>query len=381
MIKKILPFLIITIFSYFIFSDKSFKKDELIIASSMPLSGIMQPWGEALNSTIKSYFEYANENILDDKKLQFKVLDDKYEPNLTFENIENLYSKNDIFLFYALVGTPTVKRVIPLFQDNNIPLFASFSGASFLRDRNFENIINFRASYKDEIENLIDYILNSKKLKNISIFYQNDNFGEEGYTALKEELKKRDLILNSSGTYKRNTLSISHAFNKIKASNPEVIFLIGSYKANTLFIEKALKDESLKNTIFCTISFADANSMVKELKKSNSSLENIIFSQVVPNYLDKNSKTVNEYLDLMEKNNLQDNIGFLSFEAFLSSKILVEAIKNIDGKISRNNFFKSIEKIDNNIFDNLDLNYKNGQLQNKTYLFEYKNNNFFEITR
>lgn len=381
MIKKILPFVIFSIVFYILFSEKSFKKDELIIASSMPQSGIMQPWGEALNSTITSYFEYANQNILDDKKLYFKVLDDKYEPDLTFENIENLYKENNVFLFYALVGTPTVKRVIPLFQDRKIPLYASFSGASFLREGEFENIINFRASYKDEIENLIDYILNSKNLNNISIFYQNDNFGEEGYIALKQELTKKSLKLNSSGTYKRNTLSINHAFNKIKASKPEVVFLIGAYRANALFIERAKKDENLKDTIFCTISFADANSMVKELKKSNTDLNNIIFSQVVPNYLDETSKTVNEYLALMKNNSLESNIGFLSFEAFLSSKILVEAIKNIDGKITISSFFKSINNIDSNLFDNLQIDYKNNQLQNRTYLFEYKNDNFLEIIR
>ena len=40
--------------------------------------------------------------------------------------------------------------------------FSPFSGAQFLRDKNLKNIINFRPSYKQELENLLNYIVDEK---------------------------------------------------------------------------------------------------------------------------------------------------------------------------------------------------------------------------
>ena len=47
--------------------------------------------------------------MIKDKKIVLKVLDDKYEPDLTYENINKL-SKDDILAFYGIVGTPTNKE-------------------------------------------------------------------------------------------------------------------------------------------------------------------------------------------------------------------------------------------------------------------------------
>ncbi len=38
--------------------------------------------------------------------------------------------------------------------------------------------------------------------------------------------------------YKRNTLSIRHAFSEIKDNKPEAIIMVGAYKSNALFIKK-----------------------------------------------------------------------------------------------------------------------------------------------
>ena len=68
--------------------------------------------------------------MIKDKKIVLKVLDDKYEPDLTYENINKL-SKDDILAFYGIVGTPTNKRVLPILEDSGMVYFSPFSGAQF----------------------------------------------------------------------------------------------------------------------------------------------------------------------------------------------------------------------------------------------------------
>ena len=383
MIKKVLFVTLIIILIFMISIEKTKQQDEILIASSMPQSSGLKAWGDAVFIATNSYFNYANDNnLIKDKKIVLKVLDDKYEPDLTYENITKL-SKDDILAFYGIVGTPTNKRVLPILEDSGMVYFSPFSGAQFLRDKNLKNIINFRPSYKQELENLLNYIVDEKKLDKIAIFYQNDEYGEEGYISTLEILKNKNIELISTGTYKRNTLSINHAFNEIKNSKPEVIVMIGAYKANSLFIKKAKNDEVLNNVIFCNISFGDANSIVKELEDSNTNTKNLIFSQIVPNYNDKSLKIVQEYQEIMKKYSNESSLGFISFEAFLASKVLVNQISKIEklGELNRKNLLNALKNPPKNILYELELDFKNNQLLNKTYLFEYENGNFKELIR
>lgn len=380
MLKRLPIIIFIFIVFYVYFKDEVFKEKTLIVGASLPNTGIIKSWGESVVVGVNAYFNYANENnLIKNKKIEFLVYDDKYEPELTYENTRKLIYEDKIFALFGYVGTPTIKKVLPILYDENIPFFSAFTGASFLRNNTNENFINFRSSYNQEIESLMNYIIKEKKLNKMAVFYQNDDYGEEGYISLINSLKSKNLKLVAEGSYKRNTLSINHAFNEIKDAKPEVIFMIGAYKTNSLFIKKAKENENLKDVIFCNISFGDANSMVKELEKFHTSSENIIFSQVVPSYLDTKIEAVKEYQNLMQKYFPNESLGFLSFEAFLSSKILVNAISRITGEITREKLLLTLKTTPHDLLNGIPLEYKNSQLLNVTYLFEYKNNEFIEI--
>ena len=121
--------------------------------------------------------------------------------------------------------------------------------------------------------------------------------------------------------------------------------MIGAYKANSLFIKKAKNDEILKNVIFCNISFGDANSIVKELEITNTDTKNLIFSQIVPNYNDKSLKIVQEYQEIMQKYSKDSPLGFISFEAFLASKVLVNQISKIQFSIQSLILIEQLKKL------------------------------------
>lgn len=362
---------------YLNIKDKFYNDKVLLFGSSLPQSGIMKAWASSIYAGANSYFFYANEKkLLNEHEIKLISYDDKYEPELTKENINKLIFEDKVFSLFAFVGTPTIKNVLNIIEEENIPFIAPFSGAEFLRDKYKKNIINFRSSYKEEVENIVSYLYEQKKIKKIAIFYQNDNYGEEAYVSLLESLKKRNLYINSEGTYKRNTLSIRHAFYEIKEGRPQAIILVGAYKANALFIKKAKNDPVFKNTIFCNISFGDANEIIKELK---SQTKNLIFSSVVPFYESKDIKVVLEYQKLMKKYFPEQDLGFVSLESFLAAKSIVEALKQIKGNVTRNKFIDSFEDLNNNFLPGIQTNYKNSQIQDNTYLFTYENNTFKKI--
>ena len=382
MIKRIpiLIFIFALIFIYF--KDKTFTSKTIIIGSSIPKSGTIKTWGDAVTAGANSYFNYVNEeNILNGKKINFLTLDDKYEPELTTDNINTLTFKDNVFALFGFVGTPTVKSILPILHDKDIPFFGAFTGASFLRNGKNENLINFRSSYEEEIEAIVSHLHEDKGLTSIAVFYQNDDYGEEGYVSILKSLEKRDLLLVAQGSYKRNTLSINHAFNEIKDAHPEAIIMIGAYKANSLFIKKAKENEFLKDTIFSTISFGDATEMIRELKEQKTNTSNLLFSQVVPDYTNSEIPVILEYQTLMKKYYPKEKLGFISLEAFLSAKVLVNALGRIDTNLTRQNFLTALKNTPNNILDGIYLKFYKTQLLNKIYLFHYENSKFIEVKR
>ncbi len=377
MFKKLMILIIGMSLIYLYFKDEIYTNRTITFGSSLPQSGIMQAWGKAVYAGANSYFSYANEQkLLKDRKIKLISYDDKYEPELTLENLNTLVNDDKVFALFGFVGTPTVKNILPIIDESQIPFISAFTGASFLRAKERKNIINFRSSYQEEINTVVTYLYKTKRVYNFAIFYQNDDYGEEGYVSLLKSLKRKKLNLVGEGTYKRNTLAIRHALLEIKESKPQAVIMVGAYKANALFIKKAKKFKEFKNTIFCNISFGDANEMIKEL---NFKTKNVLFSQVVPSYTNNNLVVVREYAKLMKKYYPKQALGFISLESFLSAKSLVNALKNIKGAITRSSFLNKLKTLDKNQLGNLETQYKNTQLLNKTYIFEYKENKFKEV--
>ena len=378
MAKYIIAFFIGITTLFLIFKKSIHSNDTIILGASIPKTGMMKEWGRSVEVGSNAYFKYINEKKLlpKSRKIKLITLDDKYEPELTYENTQVLLKNKNLFALYGYVGTPTVKNILPLLENRNLPFIAPFTGASFLRDISKENFVNFRSSYKEEVEKIVNYLYYKKEIRKFAVFYQNDNYGEEGYISLIHALDNKKLKLQGEGTYKRNTLSIRHAFTEIKNSEPEAVLMVGSYNANALFIKRAKKDPKLKDAIFCNISFSDANEMIKEL---NYNTKNLLFSQVVPSYDDSKMDVIKEYKYLMGKYYPKEPLGFISLESFLAAKSLIKALSNVKGLLTSSKFIKEIKSLPNDTLKGMYINYKNTQLLNKVSLFKYENSKFIEI--
>jgi len=329
-------------------------KNQYIIASSLPINGIMGNVGKS----IKEGAEIAKNKIFC-REIKYLFLDDRYEPSLTLENIKNIYERKHPFLLYGIVGTPTVKKILPFMNEHSLYLYAPFSGAEFLRKQ--DNIINFRVSYKDEIKHIVNYLL-KRKIKKISVFYQDDAYGYEIYSHTYEILKKHHLKISSIGDYKRNTYFIDYAIKQILKTKPQAIIIGGTASVSAMFIKKVREID--KNVIFCLISFVDAEKLIKQL----SDYKNIIFSEVVPFY--KDIKIGKNYLHKAKRPT------FFGFEAYITNYILLKAFKKLSFPYTPSHL---IEIIKHSSIKGLDLKYYNNQLMHKSYLYIYENNTFKEI--
>ena len=364
----VLSLFLVSLIIIYIMNQDKINQNKIKFGSSLPLSGINKELGLSVKDGALAYFKYANKNnLLGKKRVEFISYDDQYEPELTIENLKKLLNKNKVFALFGFVGTPTIKAIMPILNDSNIPFVAPFSGATFLRKPQRSNFVNFRSSYADEIEQLISYLVDHKHLKKIAIFYQNDDYGDDGYIATILSLKKRNLNLWAEGTYRRNTLSVTQALYDIKASKPEAIIMVGAYKPVALFIKRYRKMGKSK-TIFCNISFVNADELVKELQYKT---KNMIFSQTVPSYNDIKIPIVKQYRDIFKEYYPNSRYGFVSLESYIAAKVNIEALREIKGYITREKFLEKLRI--------LAKKYRSKKIFGRVFLFKYKSNKFIKL--
>jgi len=349
-------------------------KKTILLGTSLPLSGINSHLGKDIVVGANTYFSHTNaRGGIQGKKIELIQYDDKYEPENTLSNTYTLMKKDDVFALFGFVGTPTVKRILPIIKQSNIPFIAPYTGATFLRDEDTDNIVNFRSSYAEEVDALVKYLTSTQNITRFAIFYQNDDYGEEGYIALSQTLEKHHLHLVGEGTYKRNTLSIRHAIHEIASAKPEAIILVGAYKPTARFISKMRENGSAAHVIFAPISFVNADALINELHGNG---KNIFFSQTIPSYDDIYSKEAVEYHTLLSFYYPEERPSLVSYESFLAAKATVIALKSIIGPLTRTSFLAAIKSLPINTLDNIPLKYRNAQLLNQVYLSTYHDGKF-----
>ncbi len=351
---------------------------EILLGQSCALSGPVQKLGHEFKNGANSYFEYINSlGGIHERKIKLISRDDKYEPSYAVKITEELIVKSKVFAMFGEVGTPTSKTDIRITQKYKTPFLTPFTGAELLRDNQDGYIINFRSSYFQETEALVEYLTTQKKLTKISVFYQNDSYGKAGYNGVIQALKRRDIKLLSEGRYRRNTLSYTNALNVIAKSKPEAIILIGAYKPSAHFIKNA-KKSGLEDTIFCNISFVGSEALVKTLDYDT---KNILISQVVPLPWDSSNKSVLEYQEIYKNKFPDKEYSFISLEGFLSAKLIVEAMKIAGKNINRDNFISAFNKLDSSNLQDLDISFsdKDNQALDSVYITKYENGKFIQL--
>lgn len=362
----------------YFYLTKEENKGPITLGSSLPLSGINKELGTEVIEGANAYFSHVNaRGGINGRLINLIFYDDKYEPQNTLVNIERLLNVDKAFALFGFVGTPTTQKILPIVYETEIPFIAPYTGASFLRNPKISNIINFRASYKQEIESIIEQLYTVEKIRKFSIFYQNDDYGEEGYIATIEALAKRNLKLTSEGTYKRNTLSISQGLNEIQSTLPEAIIIVGAYKPSARFIKEA-RACCFNDVIFAPISFVNSDALINELEGDG---KNILFSQTVPSYHDNSLQAVNEYLQLLKFYYPKRMPTYTSFESFLAAKVVVNALENIEGQVTSKKFLTNLKHLPTNILGDIPIQFEHTQLLNKTYLSIYVNGKFQPVTR
>jgi branched-chain amino acid transport system substrate-binding protein len=347
-------------------ADPGVFDERIVFGQSAPLKGPAAALGLGMRDGILAAFNEANAaGGVHGRKLDLISYNDGYEPELAIANTKRLIDEDQVFALIGEVGTPTSKAVQPMTTKQGVPFIGPFTGAAFLRNPSLTNVVNIRASYRQETEAWITHLTADLGLSRIAILYQDDSFGRAGLAGVEEALKKRGLGLVAEGTYMRGTTAVKRALLAIRKGDPQAVVMVGAYEPCAEFIKLA---HMLKlNAVFVNISFVGSSPLAQELGRDGAG---VVVTQVVPLPDDVNIPLVARYQKALKAVDPNANPGFVSLEGYIAGRLVVEALKKLGDPVTRAGLLSTIKDVGVFDLDGVTLTYGPGDNQglDKVYL-------------
>lgn len=312
--------------------------DRILFGQSAAFSGPAQALGGGMKLGIRAAFEERNRaGGVHGRKLDLVSLDDGYEPERAIGNTRRLIEEDRVFALVGAVGTPTSNAAEPIASAAGVPYIGPFTGAEFLRSRSRPMVINVRASYFQETDEMVERLTSDLGVSRIGILYQDDSYGLAGYKGLTRALKRRKLKLAGVGTYQRNTSAVKTAVLDLIHSEPEAVVIIGAYRPVAEFIRWARLLGF--DPVFVNISFVGSNALVRELGDAG---DGVLVTQVVPFPTDASFPIVADYHRALAAHSPESEPGFVSLEGYLVGRFVVEALDRSGRDLTRNGFINAV---------------------------------------
>src|SRR5687767_4133422 len=216
-------FLIFGLCNGFAAAENGVTPNKIVLGQSAVFSGPAAQLGIQMRNGIKSYLDYVNERGgVHGRKLELVTEDDQYESKVAPVASKKLIEEHKVFALLGYVGTPTGVAHLPVVTQAKVPLVGMFTGAEVLRAPFNRYVFHVRASYYDETEKIVEHVLSTGG-KKISVFYQDDAYGEAGRKGTEVALERRKMKIHSTGTVERNTVKVEAAARAIHATQPDAV--------------------------------------------------------------------------------------------------------------------------------------------------------------
>ena len=339
MMTRIILLLLVVLVTPCVPAQAQSDQQTILFGQSAALTGPARELGLGMRLGLLAAFSEINrDGGVHGYRLRLESLDDRYEPEAAIANTRTLIEEYKVFALIGAVGTPTSKSAQPVATEAEVPYIAPFTGAEFLRDaKKRPNVVNVRASYYQETEEMVVRLHEDLDIKRISIFYQNDSFGQAGLNGLRRAVNRHGLSLIEEVYYTRNTEAVKIALLDLRRANAEAVVIVGAYKPAATMIRWARRLNF--NPYFINISFIGSAALAKALSADGIG---VYVTQVVPFPRDTTLPIVAQYQKALKKIDASSEPNFVSLEGYLAGRIAIEGLRLAGPAPTREGFLQAM---------------------------------------
>jgi branched-chain amino acid transport system substrate-binding protein len=399
MLRKIISFIVIFLSGLIIVlcsesDDENNRKQELFIegvSDSEIIVGMTAPFNEEPvgfigNELLEGALTYIR-NINDKggvngRTISIKTYDDNLEPNTTMEKTLRLINKDKVLSLFNYPSGYTASKIVTLLENYQIPIIGISSGDDVFRSIYDDYVFNVRASYKDEIDKAIQFLVETLEVSEIAILKQDDGYGLTRTNKAKEALLKYELKPVTEVSISPQDTDFTQLTSDIVNSNPEAVLVFSSVDKAGGFINQV---RSLKPELYfyMTSEGFETLSLINQfIGYTEESRANIYITQVMPNPWDTHTELLKTYHNLSHKYYPEYNLNYYRMEGYINAMVLVKAIEIAGENLSRDTLVKTLRNMKKiKLGEELVINYgkNDNQALEKVYITTIENGIFNTI--
>ena len=219
--------------------------EELKIGGLLELTGGVATYGQSVKNAIDLAFEDQNKKggVLG-KQLKLITADNKSEAGESTAAITKLITQDKVIAVIGAVTSSNTKAAVPVSADNKIPLITP-TATNATVTVNSDGSLNkwvFRSCFLDPFQGKVaaDFVTHTLNLKKAAVFIdQSDDYSKGLAAEFKKVMESSGGTITDTENYVGKDKDFKSTLTRIKASNPEVIFVPGYYNEVGLIVKQA----------------------------------------------------------------------------------------------------------------------------------------------
>src|SRR2546430_2372645 len=211
-------------------TDVGITSNSILLGNTIAQSGPAAAYGTIANAEL-AYFTYINsQGGVNGRKINFKILDDAYNPAQTVPLTKQLVEQDQVFAMSSGLGTQAQTSVRESLNAKKVPqLFVATGATTFNKDFGSNQwTLGWQPPYQGEAHIYAKDVLANHANAKIGVLYQNDDYGQDYLKGLKDGLGDKSSMNVGSESYDVTAANTAAQLTKLKATGADTLFIFAT---------------------------------------------------------------------------------------------------------------------------------------------------------
>jgi len=314
-------------------AEEGLSGSQVTFGSTLALSGPLGGAGTDHTLGIKAAFKAVNvAGGIHGRELRLTTLDDAYVPDRTVDNVRKLLDPpggNGVFALISSMGTANTARILPIVEQQGVPLIGPVTGAASLRQPQLKQVFFVRPSYRDEAVRLVDQLV-GMGLKDIAIVYLDNPYGREVLKDAQDTLAARNVAAVGGFALAVDGSNAEALARQVMEARPGAVVLGTTGTATTAVMLQLRALNGLLPMAGLSVSV-----ITSELAKMGKASLGMALVTVFPDADKPKVAAVRTYQAQMKALGEEARIGGSSFEGWVNAQVTIEGLRRAGRELNR----------------------------------------------